>query len=159
MDNIHKCQNFKICMETLPKWWHDYKNKLVCIKCDMELGEWNNDKETIKEYPNTKCTICLESKLCFEQPKCNHPICSNCFRIVYFGEFSCELIDSIIGKEPVHPYQHLLDQSEILFSRDIENDPLNINWKIKYDKWFNSKEYLTEQLSSRNCCLCKLKND
>lgn len=159
MEQYHKCENYELCREKIADWMKR------CIPCDLTFGEWKDGKGVLDKYLNHECPICLENKTCFEQPKCKHPICSSCFRTIYFGEVPDELIESKIGKETEHPYQHILDQFETLNMDygDIESDtkkyPLAAEWRIRDDIWWNLKEALIEELSSEKCCLCRVENN
>jgi hypothetical protein len=156
MEQYHKCQNYNLCKENIPEWMHR------CITCDITFGEWDGGKGILEEYPNHECPICLDTKMCFEQPRCKHPICADCFRTIYFGDVADEIIISKIGREPEHPYQHILDQFENLDYSDLESDPekypLVAEWKIRDDIWYRMKENLIEELSTSKCCLCRLTN-
>ena len=54
----------------------------------------------------------METKTCFD-----------CFRVIYFGEVSDQIIESRIGKEPEYPYQDILDQNKNMDYCDIEENP------------------------------------
>lgn len=158
MDSEHECENFNLCGEKIPLWMRR------CTKCDIEFGKWNGGKGNLKEYPDNECPICLNTKTCFEQPRCEHLICDDCFRVLYFGEIPQDIIESKIGKEPEHPYQHILDQFKNLnidydeIESDPETYPLITEWKIKEEIWLNLKESVIEELSTRKCCLCRITN-
>ena len=34
---------------------------------------------------NYECPVCMETKRAFEQPSCNHKICVDCYKTIYFG--------------------------------------------------------------------------
>lgn len=156
---MNKCQNYILCREKIPEWMN------VCTTCDLTFGEWKCGKELLEEYPDYECPICLEIKTCFEQPKCKHPICSDCFQIIYFDKIPDELIESRIGKEPEHPYQHILDQFEILnidygdMELNPEKYPLADEWMIKIDIWYKLRDDLCEELSTGKCCICRIVNN
>ena len=151
-----KCQNYNLCKEKIPDWMNR------CLSCDVTFGEWKGGKGILEEYPDYECPICLENKTCFEQPKCKHPICTSCFQLIYFGSVPDELIESRIGKEPEHPYQDILDQSDLDYDdieADLERYPLSAEWRIREDIWYNLKESLIEELSNGKCCLCRVENN
>lgn len=99
----HNCINHSLCNNRIPDWM------TICIDCDMLFGTWINGKVKLKEYQNFECPICLEIKTVFEQPKCDHKICADCFRVIYFG--NVKDLENIIGEEPKYPYQYILDQN------------------------------------------------
>lgn len=148
------CENYKLCKEMIPDWM------TRCTKCDISFGEWSGGKGILKEYPDYDCPICQENKLCFEQPQCQHPICSDCFKIIYFGEVPQEIIERRIGKEPIHPYQYILDTTELDYCdlKDPEKYPLTEEYSHKFDIWCNLKECIIEQLCTNKCCLCRIEN-
>lgn len=151
----NKCQNYNLCNEMVPIFISR------CTKCDLCYGEWNGGKGTLTEYPNHECPICLETKLCFEQPKCNHPICADCFRIVYFCEIPDEFVESKIGKEPKHPYQDILDQYETLDYYHFEDNPdypLMDDYIKEWDNWNKLRDKLFDDSYNAKCCLCRVKN-
>ncbi len=153
-DKLIRCQNYSLCKEIVPEWMRR------CTKCDVSFGEWNNGKGILKEFQNHECPICLETKTCFEQPKCKHPICSDCFRVIYFGEVPDELIESRIGKEPEYPYQDILDQNKNMDYCDIEKNPteypLIIEYNERWNIWNRLRERIIEELMTETCCLCRV---
>jgi hypothetical protein len=153
---MKKCENYSLCKGKIPDWMNR------CTTCDLTFGEWDGGKGVLEEYPEYECPICLEIKTCFEQPKCKHPICADCFRIIYFCEIPDELIESRIGKEPEHPYQDVLDQYDLDYG-DIESNPeeypLVVEWRIKMDIWYTLRDALYEELSTEKCCICRIENN
>ena len=146
---LQKCQNYKLCQETIPIWMGD---------------GWRKGKETLKEYSDHECPIYLETKLCFEQPKCEHSICADCFRIIYFGEIPNKIIEQKIGKELEHPYQDILDNFDTLQLdycdlEDYEKYSLTEEWNKLSDIYYKSKEILIENLCTMKCCLCRISNE
>uniref|UniRef100_A0A6C0AE39 Uncharacterized protein n=1 Tax=viral metagenome TaxID=1070528 RepID=A0A6C0AE39_9ZZZZ len=87
-----KCKNYILCDTVLPDWWFDCKVCYLCTHCHMSFGSWKSGetekkgKGELAQHENVECIICLENKLCVEQPCCDHKICVNCFKRCYYGE-------------------------------------------------------------------------
>jgi hypothetical protein len=149
---MNRCHNFNLCRRMT--------EGTRCINCDILFGEWDGGKGILKEYENIECPICLGTKSCFEQPKCDHPICADCFRIIYLADIPIDIIEEKIGKEPIHPYQHLLDTTDMDYC-DFEDNPeypLMENYETRINIWFNLKDDIVEQLCTYKCPLCRITN-
>lgn len=151
---MKECENYKLCKSKITVWLGKR-----CTGCEVRFGEWHGGKGKLKEYEKQDCPICLENTTCFEQPKCSHPICSNCFRIIYLGELPDDLVEARIGKEPENPYQHVLDHTELDYDdlkSDPEKYPLYAEWEKIDDDWLDQKEDLINELCTHKCCLCRI---
>lgn len=119
-DPEHRCKNFKLCRWLIPFW------KDRCQKCNFKFKDWNGKSGEIEEYDSHICSICFKKTTCFEHQQCDHPICVDCFRIIYFDEIDDNIIESKIGP------------------------------RIKSNSnWFKQKEELIQKLSRTFCLLCK----
>ena len=96
-----------------------------------------------------ECPICLDTKRCVTQPRCDHLICIECLKRYYYGN-DIDLTN--------FPYPEI--------EEEYDNDPDNIKWDNEYPlikKWndelnklldedeieYESTEYL------RKCPLCR----
>ena len=144
------CENFNLCKHQLPK------DMSRCMNCDILLGEWDGGKGKLNEYTNTECPICYEITLCFEQPRCNHTICGECFRTIYFGEPSDELLEKNIGKEPIFPYEDILNNSNMDYCDfDDVTYPLVIEYNIQNQLYCEKRDDFIERICTEKCGLCR----
>jgi hypothetical protein len=147
-----QCPNYIVCKTILPQWvLHCHSG--TCMHCNMMFGKWNNDnnKHILKSKDDTECPICLETKLCVSQPRCDHYTCVDCFRRCYYGVETS-------------------NQHDFPYSSDIENeydtDPENPKWGDQYPliKEWNAllngilddeERRYVEEKNLRQCPLCR----
>jgi hypothetical protein len=61
--------------------------KGCCCGCDVAFGEWDGGKGILKFNENKKiCAGCSKNKILVSLPKCNHTLCVECLKIVYYGD-------------------------------------------------------------------------
>jgi hypothetical protein len=58
----------------------------------MMFGTWGTSntgigtgKGTLVFTDDRECPICLETKRCVSQPRCDHVVCTDCFKRCYYG--------------------------------------------------------------------------
>lgn len=89
------CPNAKIC-ENVTK-------DDICYDCNMLFGSWRGYKGILDKKENILCPACLKYGYGISRPTCNHFICIDCFKILYFGTKTntieenniCEYLDYI----------------------------------------------------------------
>jgi len=81
-----KCKNYEVCEGILAPWWFDCKNNYICTHCDMIMGKWINGNELLQFTNDIECPVCLNIKRCVSQPKCEHNICIECFKLIYYDK-------------------------------------------------------------------------
>lgn len=84
-DIIIKCKNYIICNEDIPISFI-HKNEYICTSCDINFGPWRGGKGKLKILEKNDCIICYENKEQIELPKCNHSLCIDCFKKIYYKE-------------------------------------------------------------------------
>jgi hypothetical protein len=89
---MNYCQNYNMCGSKACSFFTDSSS---CILC------YNTVKEKLKEFPNTECSICLKNTLCFKNQKCNHNICSNCYKITVLKYYTEDFLNENLGKRPI----------------------------------------------------------
>jgi hypothetical protein len=144
-----KCKNHLLCGAVLPEWWYDCKGHYLCSNCDCMFGKWQGGKGVLPTKQDTECAVCLETGIAINLPNCEHYICINCFKRIWYGDDS---------GEPEFPYPEIEDQ--------YYDDPDNLKWDMEYplikkynedwDEWddarmdkYNSEKHL------RCCPLCR----
>jgi len=70
------CRNYIICQ--------NISDKDFCFDCEMLFGKWRNKNINLKTGEGI-CTICNSNDVCITRPTCEHILCANCFKILYFG--------------------------------------------------------------------------
>jgi hypothetical protein len=90
-----------------------YNGIMICYSC-KQPDIFNNIKINI--INNIKCPICFENKNGIKLPNCNHKICIDCCKSIYFGYNS--------DKKPKCNYkdQPNVDDFYHIVNDDIEND-------------------------------------
>lgn len=150
-----KCKNYEVCDSLLPDWWWDCKGCYLCTNCHMQFGTWtnkleggNNGKGILEFIDNYECVICMETKRCISQPKCNHFICIDCFKRCYYGDKS---------GEPEFPYPEIEEE----YYDDQENPkwdnyPLISIYNKNWNAWDDNRIEKYERETNLRCCpLCR----
>ena len=150
-----KCKNYEVCDAVLPDWWWDCKACYLCTTCDMMFGTWgteeigNDGKGTLEFIDNYECVICMETKRCVSQPKCNHFVCIDCFKRCYYG-------DDESGR-PEFPYPEIKEE----YDDDEENPkwdnyPLIARYNQEWNEWDDNRmEKYEREKNLRSCPLCR----
>lgn len=73
---MSNCKNYIICQ-------NNSKNDF-CFDCEMLFGKWRNKNIILKNNEDI-CTICNSKDKCISRPTCEHILCRNCFKVLYFG--------------------------------------------------------------------------
>jgi hypothetical protein len=150
-----KCKNYEVCDAVLPDWWWDCKECYLCTNCDIHFGTWTtntgfgNDGKGILEFiDNYECAICMETKRCVSQPKCNHFVCIDCFKRCYYGDES--------GR-PDFPYPEIEEE----YDDDQDNPkwreyPLIAIYNQEWNAWDDNRMEKYEREKNLRCCpLCR----
>lgn len=148
------CNNYEICENIVPTWWNDNKCNNLCLNCQMLFGFWieHNGREHIGKglltfIDNIECPICLETKRCVSQPRCDHYCCIECFKRCYYGR-----------EMPEFPYPEMENE----YYEDMENT--NYDYNRKWDNYrekideYNKKCDIIENTNEnhlRKCPLCR----
>ena len=94
-----------------------------------------------------ECPICLETKRCVSQPRCDHYSCIECFKRCYYGR-----------EMPEFPYPEMENE----YYEDMENS--NYDYNSKWDNYrekideYNKKCDIIENTNEnhlRKCPLCR----
>ena len=122
-----QCKNYIVCKNN-----YNEMNEGFCIDCFHLFGEWRNRKRNKVEVKENKetCPLCKENEqYIVYRIDCDHNICVDCFRKIYFG---------IEYKKPV-----------LSFSITSKDD-----YKENLEKWSRLQNiYKSGKLSSL-CCEC-----
>ena len=81
-----KCPNYLFCNSLCPQWYL-YCHKGFCVNCAICYGKLLNTMD------NVKCTFCTKKNtLGVQNPKCDHYLCVDCFKRLYYGPDDDELL-------------------------------------------------------------------
>jgi hypothetical protein len=80
-----KCPNYILCNTMAPEWLFGCHSGM-CMNCNITFGTWKGGKGIPEIKDNTECPICLETKICITQPKCEHFTCIDCFKRCHYGD-------------------------------------------------------------------------
>jgi len=153
-----KCKNYEVCGEVLPMWWFECKGHYLCTNCDSQFGTWSDPKHGVYKTgkgelgfaDNVECPICFECKRGVSQFNCDHFLCIDCFKRLYYGDQS--------GR-PLFPYS---DEVYYEYSDDRENPkwdveyPLIKKWDKEDDAWeVNHMKKFKAEENIRKCPLCR----
>ena len=75
---MFNCRNYIICDNNV-----DTVNEL-CFDCNMLFGSWRGCKN-ISNNKQDIGTLCFKNDICIRRPKCEHYICKQCFKKLYFA--------------------------------------------------------------------------
>ena len=70
-----KCHNYLICK-------NESENKF-CFDCEMLFGKWRNKNNKLI-FKNSHCSICNKKDTSVSRPTCDHLLCVNCFKTLYY---------------------------------------------------------------------------
>ncbi len=138
-----KCKNAIVCNSFLPAWWYEPDGNYLCRMCILDRGK------VLPVHNNGLCLACAKVTTTVEQSKCEHALCVDCFRAIYYA---WDMSD-----EPQFPYSA---EVETQYVADRENPkwrleyPLIQKWSNDLKEWdFNKKE---RALCLRTCPVCGL---
>jgi hypothetical protein len=139
-----KCKNYLLCHEVLPEWWWDCKECYLCTNCDMMFGNH------LEAKVDSECPICLETKIGVKLMNCNHIICLECFKRIWYGDDS---------GEPQFPYSQQIEDE---YYDDQDNPKWNIDYPFiqKYqqdhNQWDDNRQNkYANETNLRRCPLCR----
>ena len=135
---IDDCLNYELCKGTT---CHGTKSGDFCINCDILFGDWKNGGKygdaQLKFIDNNECPICLETKRGVSYPRCNHYICLEDMKRIFFLGHG--------ATEPPFPYPELEDDFYMSSGKN----------KEKYDcdtviqKWLNECGKISKFIHTR----------
>ena len=130
---MSKCINFEICNK------YTFTNR-PCINCNDMYGV------PLQFIDNHECPICMETERCVKFINCNHYVCIQDFKRMFYGNQS---------DEPKFPYPDLEDDYYENIKKYVE-DPNVIKWTKEWHNWsyledlhYESEQYL------RKCSICR----
>ena len=133
------------CDEPYPNAWFmisSYNGIMICNGCE-EFGIFNNKINIVNIID---CPVCYQNKIGIELPNCNHIICIDCYKSIYFGYNSNDT------QRPKH-YKEQKEPPEFPYTvnDDIENDDGRqkldeyMDWESKNYNYENSLEELLDK--------------
>jgi hypothetical protein len=133
------------CDKPYPNVWFmisSYNGIMICNGCE-EFGIFN-DKINIVNTIN--CPVCYQNKIGIELPNCNHKICIDCCKSIYFGYNSNDT------QRPKH-YKEQKEPPDFPYTvnDDIENDDGRqkldkyMEWESENYNYENSLEEINEK--------------
>jgi hypothetical protein len=147
-----KCPNYILCNTKAPESVFDCSHGM-CINCDITFGTWKGGKGIPEIKDNTECPICLETKICITQPKCEHFTCIDCFKRCHYGDDNYDK-----ENEPKFPYDSDIEDEYYDDTENIKwtNDVLIIKYNKDWNEWDDKKRaYFQSQEYLQNCPLCR----
>lgn len=82
--NKLKCPNFIVCKNRVDTTY-DYEG--LCMDCYSLFGKWRNFNTSVLKIEDyeVKCPLCDIVDINIKRPNCDHTLCINCFRKLYYG--------------------------------------------------------------------------
>ena len=139
-----KCPNYIICGQNFPKYVGRCHGG-CCMNCAMMFyGKLDIEQKTQECYSCSK-----EREYYVKRPKCDHQICTKCFKRGYWG------YESHKG-EPKFPYPKM---AKDYFEGDLENlelDPLVIQYNKDYEEWDEMRDRISyeHKVVFGKCSVC-----
>ena len=90
MDCCYFCDSFH---DRNSVFIYEFNNISICYECLI------NHNKPITIYNNVDCSICYECHKGIELPNCNHIICIDCYKRIYFGFITNNKIIKPIKRE------------------------------------------------------------
>jgi hypothetical protein len=75
---MKKCTYYIICEND------EYINDL-CYDCHMLFGSWRGVNTVLDTQDDLQCPLCAKISKCITRPKCDHFICTDCFKKLYYS--------------------------------------------------------------------------
>ncbi len=103
LQNTAPCLNYNVCYHVCdPEFLKTHNN--LCSDCNYLFGKWrllsSSTKPIIILEDKHTCPICLKDNVkCVNRLSCEHYLCINCFRLIYFGYETPKPVFPYIGKE------------------------------------------------------------
>jgi hypothetical protein len=110
--------------------------------CPFETcGEILKKIDTIVD--DFECPVCLENKKALEMPQCNHKVCLDCYKAIYFGKSEYEKTDC--PNLPEWTYELQMDEEGEIIDNEKENEHYKfLREKINYS--YEEEERTYEEL-------------
>jgi hypothetical protein len=94
---------------------------------------------------NYECPVCMETKKALEMPNCNHKVCLDCYKTIYFGvseiEKPCEYRD-LCDKIPEWTYEQQFDEEGYVIENEKQNEHDGfLNEKMNYQREEDERKY------------------
>jgi len=147
---------------------------MICYECII------NHNKPISIHDNIDCSVCYENNKGIELSKCNHIICVDCYKNIYFGFINHNVLTKPSKRESIfsinnllhdclgnydfsQPLNNLLDQTEIDINIktkefiDYETSFI-IHCKSQYDLDLQDIEYYNNKfrnITNMRCPLCR----
>jgi hypothetical protein len=92
-----------------------------------------------------ECPICMESKKSLEMPRCNHKVCIECYKTIYFGSSTSEepcFYRDFMDKKPEWTYEQQFDENgDYIYSeKESEHDEF-LSKKMNYEFEDDERKY------------------
>ena len=71
------CKNYIVCTNIT-------ESADICLECEMLFGRWRGNKGSLEIKENEICPVCLKINTCISRPNCDHFVCVECFKILFF---------------------------------------------------------------------------
>jgi len=154
---VKKCLNYNLCKIECPGWY--FLNNVMCYECIECFETYICSKEKQERYEIVECPVCLQTKMCITQPRCNHFTCIDCFKRCYYTDNNFD-----IDNEPKFPYDKNIKKE---FYTDIFYEKENPKWTLEYPliklyeeemaEWDYYRQTTSEKekIYLRKCPLCR----
>jgi hypothetical protein len=111
------CKNIIVCSNFITSNNNIYDG--FCLDCHSLFGKWREKLSypLLETKENQYCAICKENQQCVKRPYCNHYICIDAFRKLYYGYNKIK---------PFFPYNQ---EKENLYWKNIDNN-IEEDWMI-----------------------------
>lgn len=86
---LKKCPYYIFCRNELPEVLADYYGG-NCLLCDIakHLAKSENQEYTVKPTESEEeCRVCMEMRILYKLPTCDHLFCLECYRNMYFTDY------------------------------------------------------------------------
>ena len=138
-----QCPNYLICGRLEPEWLL-YCHHGTCMNCAAMFGH-------LKFFENMECPICMDTKTCVKQIKCNHKICVDCFKRCHFPPYWND-------PQPEFPYDSEVEDEYDSYWENPRwrNDPKIQKYEKELKEWEEERNNREESESYlKVCSLCR----
>lgn len=145
------CKNYLICSNKSDQEYLD-AHENYCIDCNNLFGKWREKSFTLKFTETLEtCPLCFQkNQKCIKRVDCDHFLCVDCFRLVYYGYHKIEKPHfPIDGRE-----KEYLDNISNNITEDWMKDKIIENYINKLDLWTDYNMKIWNIQNKHNLLLC-----
>ncbi len=160
---LPKCPNYDICGIRQPdEILSAFRG--FCTECEFICSTYGKKLETNNIIE--ECPVCMDDKKLYTLPTCNHKLCKDCIKIIFYIDYGNP---DDYPEEPIFPYECIGEYGDDNYydpEEDFNNNPYDPKWEndekvLEYLEKKNIRETYEERIikhpENPSCPLCRKK--